>query len=179
MSADDRIAAAIAGDRSAQAALLTELLPRVRNLVRYFLRTDDIDDSVQEGLVAILRGLPSYRGEGTLASWSDRIVARIAMEEARKRRRALTHEPPDEAAIQDGGDGAEPGDYLARRRVVRALDALSAELRETLVLHHVLEMSVQEIAAELAIPAETVRSRLRNGRSYLRERLTAGERRSP
>src|SRR5262245_38204484 len=44
--------AAARGDRKAAEALLRALLPRVRNLVRYFVRGDaEVDDISQEALV--------------------------------------------------------------------------------------------------------------------------------
>jgi RNA polymerase sigma-70 factor (ECF subfamily) len=132
------------------------------------LRTDDIDDTVQESLVAVMRGLHSYRGEGTIVSWSDRVVARVAIEAARRRKDESARIAND---VEPEGTESPPDEYVHRRNVVQALDMLSAEMREALVLHHVLEMSVPEIADELRIPAETVRSRLRNGRTSLRERL--------
>ncbi len=167
---DPRIARAISGDRVAATSLLGELLPRIRNVVRYFLRTDDIDDTVQESLVAVLRGLPTFRGDGKLSSWSDRIVARIAIGAARRKRIGDARVTSTEAAELLADDSHD--DYLERRRLVAALDTLSQEMREALVMHHVLEMSVPEIAEELAIPQETVRSRLRNGRTALRERMS-------
>jgi RNA polymerase sigma-70 factor (ECF subfamily) len=168
VSGDLRIAAAIAGDQKAASSILSELLPRVRNLVRYFLRTDDIDDTVQESLVAILRGLGSYRGEGTLKSWGDRVVARVAIDAARRKKKEASRIAGDDVEHEAG---AMPDEYLVRRQLIAALDGLSTEMREAIVLHYVLEMSVPEIAEELAIPFETVRSRLRHGRAYLRERM--------
>jgi RNA polymerase sigma-70 factor (ECF subfamily) len=67
---------------------------------------------------------------------------------------------------------SEPDEYLARRRVVEALDLLPFEQRHALVLHHVLELSVPEVAEEMQAPVETVRSRLRLGRLRLREILS-------
>jgi RNA polymerase sigma-70 factor (ECF subfamily) len=52
--------------------------------------------------------------------------------------------------------------------MVRLLDQIPAEQRETVVLHHVMELTVPEIAAEMAVPAETVRSRLRLAMARLR-----------
>jgi len=171
-SVDPRVASAIAGDRAAATSLLAELMPRVRNLVRYFLRTDDIDDTVQEALIAIVRGLPTYRGDGKLASWTDRVVARVAIEASRRKRTESKRHAEEDVEI---ADPRAQSDYLARRRLVAALDVLSDEMREALVLHHVLEMSVPEIAGELDVPVETVRSRLRNGREALRARVEEKE----
>jgi RNA polymerase sigma-70 factor (ECF subfamily) len=161
--------AAAGGDRAAAEQLLTRLLPRVRNLVRYLVRGDaDVDDIAQDALVAILRGLPTYRGEATLESWSDRVVARVTFSALRRRRgepSSAVADAPDLALV---GDGALD-EYLARREAVKALDRLPDEQRHALVLHHVLEMSVAEIADELGISGETIRSRLRLGKTRLRK----------
>lgn len=61
-----------------------------------------------------------------------------------------------------------PDEYVARRRAVRMLDTLSDEQRRAVVLHHVVGLSVPEVAEELSIPFETARSRLRLGMGKLR-----------
>jgi RNA polymerase sigma-70 factor (ECF subfamily) len=48
------------------------------------------------------------------------------------------------------------------------LDGLPIEQRHVLVLHYALDMTVPETAAELGVPIETVRSRLRLAKSRLR-----------
>src|SRR6185369_9066491 len=84
---DPRIAAAARGDRAAAESLCRELLPRVRNLVRYLVRGDAlVDDIAQEALIAVLRGLPTYRGEGRFQSWADRVVARTTFASLRRLR---------------------------------------------------------------------------------------------
>lgn len=168
-------ALARSGDRRAAAGLLLELLPRVRNLVRLLVRGDrDADDITQEALIVLLRGLPSYRGDGPLAAWADRTVARATFAELRRRRadRKLV------AIAEDRPEANErllvqPDEYLWRRWAVRVLDELPDDQRHALVLHHLVEMSVPEIATELNIPQETVRSRLRIGRGRLRARGVA------
>ena len=167
--ADGRLAAAVAGDRGALESLATELLPRVRNLVRYLVRGDgDVDDIAQEALVAIIRGLPSHRGQGTLHAWANRVAARATFAHLRRARRARAQVDAgaDLAAVPDP-DGP-PDDYTARRRAVAMLDRLPDDQRHALVLHHVLGLSVPEISTELQIPFETVRSRLRLGMAKLR-----------
>src|SRR4051812_6683752 len=83
---DPRVAAAASGDRAAAQSLCTELLPRVRNLVRYLVRGDgDVDDIAQDALIAVLRGLASFRAEGTFKSWVDRIVARTTFAHIKSR----------------------------------------------------------------------------------------------
>jgi RNA polymerase sigma-70 factor (ECF subfamily) len=69
---------------------------------------------------------------------------------------------------------APPDEYIARRRAVALLDRIPDEQRHALVLHHVLGMSVPDISADLGVPLETVRSRLRIGIGKLRA-LHGGE----
>ncbi|MCW2544058.1 MAG: polymerase, sigma-24 subunit, subfamily [Frankiales bacterium] len=51
--------------------------------------------------------------------------------------------------------------------VVRALAALPLAQRKVIVLHHLLDWSVERVAAELGIPVGTVKSRLSRGRAAL------------
>ncbi|WNG21964.1 sigma-70 family RNA polymerase sigma factor [Cystobacter fuscus] len=161
--------------------MLTELLPRVRNLVRYLVRGDhDVDDIAQEALIAILRGLPTWRREGSFKSWSDRVVARTTFAAMRKVRDSGTEPEAEPMELTVLSEEALPDDYVFRRDMVRLMDELSDEQRHALVLHYVLEMSVPEMTEELGIPFETVRSRLRLGRAnlralYARESGTNGE----
>jgi RNA polymerase sigma-70 factor (ECF subfamily) len=167
---DARLAAAANGDRDAMEVVLLALLPRARNLVRYLVRGDDIDDITQEALIAVARSLPGYRGEGKLEAWADRIVARVTFAALRERSAERARAGEDLSRVDRPCEAPLPDEvYAARRRTVELLDGLSYDLRHAIVLHHVLEMSVPEIAAQLRIPVETVRSRLRLGMAKLRE----------
>ncbi|HTJ44322.1 MAG TPA: RNA polymerase sigma factor [Kofleriaceae bacterium] len=166
---DPRIAAAAAGDRAAAEAIARELVPRVRNLVRYLLRGDArTDDVAQEALIAVLRGLGSFRGEGRFEAWVDRIVARTTFSTI-KRIRAETQPAEVEAMAVDTENRTDA--YTERRELAAALDRLQPDQREALVLHFAVGMTVPEIAETLGAPFETVRSRLRLGKAALREAL--------
>jgi RNA polymerase sigma-70 factor, ECF subfamily len=172
---EPRIRAAIAGRRDAAESLLAELLPRVRNLVRYSVHGDsEVDDITQEALVAILRGLPTYRGEGAFVSWADRVVVRVTFAASRRARAERCQVDVDEEAVESAtvtSEDAVPDDCLLRDHMAKLMEQLSDEQRRALLLHHVMGMSVPEMAEELEIPFETVRSRLRLGRAHLRELL--------
>lgn len=170
---------AVAGEAAALEALLTKLVPRVRNLVRYLVwRDSDVDDLTQEALLVVLDGLASYRGEGSFEGWVDRVAVRAVFRNLKRLRKE-----PSRVQGTEPFDGAElvannphPDEYLSRRQAVAALDRLSPEQRHVLVLHHVLDLTVPEMAAQLKIPAETVRSRLRLARQNLRaHNLAPGE----
>ncbi len=174
---DPRIDAAAQGDRAAAQSLLVELLPRVRNLVRYLCRGDsEVDDIAQLALCEILKSLRTYRNEGSLNAWVDRITVRLTLRKLRQRRNDLHHREavaPELRAISSHAE--QPDEHTMRRQTVRCLDALPSDQREAIVLHHVVGLSVPELAAELRIPFETARSRLRLGMEKLRDELTKSE----
>lgn len=166
---DPRVHAAASGDRAAVHEILSELLPRARNLIRYLLRGDgEVDDIAQEALIAIARGLPSYRGEGKLTSWADRIVVRTVFAELRRDRKHHAHRDTGADLSLVSHPDAPPDRYTDRRRQVELLDQLPDDQRRALVLHFVVGLSVPEVARELDVPLETVRSRLRLGKARFR-----------
>lgn len=142
----------------------------MRNLVRFLSPSDaDVDDVTQVACVEVLQSLHSWRGDASLDSWALRITARVARRHAGKagRERVLRDEAtPELRAVREPPE--PPDRYLERRQFVRLLDELASAQREVLVLHHVMGMSVPEVAVELGIPFETARSRLRLGRKRLR-----------
>ena len=167
---DPRIAAAAAGDRVAAQSLCRELLPRVRNLVRYLVRGDArVDDVAQEALIAVLRGLGTYRGEGRFESWVDRIVARSTFTTLR-RIRAETQPGAEDVSVKER-DPIELSPYEERRELAAALDQLPPDQRQALIMHFSVGMTVPEIAEAIAAPFETVRSRLRLAKATLRDTL--------
>jgi RNA polymerase sigma-70 factor (ECF subfamily) len=171
---DPRIGAATAGDREAAEQLLGELLPRVGNLVRYLIgRDSDVEDITQTALLEILRSLGGFRGESKLTTWSDRITSRATMAHLRKRRRETEQRRSAAVELVAIGNHDDSGvEFLTRRRAVKMLDVLPEEQRHVVVLHYVVGLSVPELAEQLAVPFETVRSRLRLGMKKLRENFT-------
>lgn len=166
---DHRIAAAAGGDRDAAQEICREIVPRVRNLVRYLVRGDaHVDDIAQEALIAVLRGLRTYRGDGSFQAWVDRITARTTFASLRRLRG-----PAQEvsAPFEEGADEPRGEQYVLRRQLAAHLDALVPEQREALILHFAVGMTVPEIAELTGAPFETVRSRIRLGKAALRSAL--------
>jgi RNA polymerase sigma-70 factor, ECF subfamily len=167
---DPRIASAASGDRMAAESLCRELLPRVRNLVRYLVRGDArVDDIAQEALIAVLRGLRTYRGDGRFESWVDRVVARSTF--ATLRRIRAETQPGAEDVAERERDPVPVSVYEERRELAAALDRLPAEQRQALIMHFSVGMTVPEIAEAVSAPFETVRSRLRLAKAALRDTL--------
>lgn len=170
MAVDASIAAVLSGDQQATESLLRSLLPRVRNVARALLGSDsDVDDVAQAALLEVLRGLDTFRGEGPLAAWVDRITIRVALACARRTR--LRREKEQVAAEQEllpMSWTSRPDECLDKRQVAELLDAMPNEQRAAVVLHHVIGLSLPEVASEQGVSLETARSRLRLGMSRLR-----------
>jgi RNA polymerase sigma-70 factor, ECF subfamily len=169
MPPDVSIAAVLQGDRQATEALLRSILPRVRNVARALLGADlEVDDVAQSVLLQVLRGLEGFRGEGSLSAWVDRITIRVALGSSKRARFRRERESAAAACEVDSTLGAAADEYLYKREIAELLDALPAEQRQAVVLHHVLGLSVPELAAEQRVSLETARSRLRLGIGRLR-----------
>ena len=96
----------------------------------------------------------------------------------RMRRRAEVRRLTREAATADlAVEPHTPEELLARVQLQRLLaelvTSLSEPYRTTLLLHHVEDLAPVEIARRLAIPAGTVRWRLKVAHDELRDRLIA------
>lgn len=167
------VLAAVRGDRAASTRVLERIAPRIRNLVRYLVRNDpDADDLSQEAFVAVLLGLASFRAEGSFDRFWQRIVLRTVFGNLRTRRTARLRAVPVGDATEDLPEArSQDPRYVTRRKLMTLLDQLPDEQRHVLVAHHVLGMTAPEVAAELNVPLETVRSRLRLGTRKLRESL--------
>lgn len=165
-----------AEDPGAQSTLVHRLLGRVQRATRALLRERaDAEDAAQVALLEVLRSAGSFRGEGSIESWSDRIVVRTALRLARRRvsrqGRIDDHAEPDRLV----GEGEEADAGLARADLPRDLQeylrALPEARREALVLRHVLGYSIAEVAALTGVSPNTVKDRLLAAREELRRMI--------
>ncbi len=126
-------------------------------------RRADAEDALQETFVAIVRGLPEFRGEARLATWAYRIALRAAL---RARSRRKDGAPVDPETPGGGGEAAMESRDSARR-VAAAMARLPAAQRAVLSLFAVEGLSHAEIADVLGVPEGTVWSRLHVARRML------------
>jgi RNA polymerase sigma-70 factor, ECF subfamily len=123
----------------------------------------------------VLRSLPSFRGESSLTTWADRITVRTVLRQLGRRQREREQRVRLEPELRMLQISTPPSDgYAARRRLAQALDRLPDAQRQALVLHHVVGMSVPELAAELEVSFDTAKSRLRLGMERLRKHYLGG-----
>jgi RNA polymerase sigma-70 factor (ECF subfamily) len=128
------------------------------------------DDLVQDCMERALGQEAQLREPTRLAGWLRRILYHLYIDEIRRGRRRGR-----EQNIMDLADHLELStpapDNSARREFIHAVNHLSAEHRQILLLVSVEELSYREIADELEIPLGTVMSRLARARERLRDLL--------
>ena len=171
----------VAGERRATRAILTAVGPAMVRAIRKVLArsTPDVEDVAQEAMEALIAALPSFRGECTVLHFAWRVAVLTAL--ANRRRldlRAQWSVDVPGSAVTDGvAAGPSPAEAVllrGRREALGALlDELPANQAEVLVLHAALGFTIDEIAAAVGRPAETIRSRLRLAKQVLRERIQA------
>jgi RNA polymerase sigma-70 factor (ECF subfamily) len=168
-----QIRAAATGDAAALHTLLTGLAPTVRRYATRLCGVDERDDVVQETLLAVTRGLPGFRGDGSLRAWVWQLTRSACAHQHRRQRPALL----DEAESVDGWTDPAPGPeglaglHQLEAQLAQALDALPADQREAVLLRDLQGMSAADAAAEAGIGVDAFKSRLHRGRAALRERL--------
>lgn len=95
--------------------------------------------------------------------WLRTVALNVARRRYRRARLARTLLPRTDTGT--AGDQLEAA--LDRVALYEALRRLPFEQREALVLHHVADLSVAEIAATLRVPEGTIKARLSRGRSAI------------
>ena len=132
----------------------------------------DVEDVVQEALMALVKALPTFRGDCSTRHFGCRIATLTALK-ARRRKHAGIQEVLV-ADDEEPGESADERDWILascrRQTLRRLLDELPGVQAEALVLHHIAGLTVDEIASTLGAAVETVRSRLRLAKTALRER---------
>ena len=141
-----------------------------------------VDDVVQDTFVVVHRRLADFEQRSTLKTWVFAILMRVVADHRRTlRRKGGLATLPDDEVLGDPGTG--PVEALEHRQAARLLHALLDELddekRTVFVLAELEELGAPEIAELLAIPVNTVYSRLRAAREAFEKALgrhRAGER---
>jgi RNA polymerase sigma-70 factor, ECF subfamily len=164
--------AVAASDPRAQAMVAERLAPRVRRLCRLLCRSAaDADDAAQLSLIEILRSASTFRFALSLEHWADRITARVALRATRRARteQGFLRRWLAPGTLPWGGTASVSAGEAINLDVL--LERLSDDRRRTFVLHHALDLSVQEIAELTGVPAGTVKDRLVTARKQLRALL--------
>lgn len=178
-----------AGDERARQMCAMRLVTRIRRVSAAILGGGpDVDDAIQESLIAIFDAAHGFRGESRIERWAGRISVRTALQVARKRQRHTRHIDTNlDPDILDHDDGrpASAGSSARWARVdARSeldenlprplrdyLEALPPVERSALVLRHALGHTLAEIAELTGTSQSTVKYRIRNALARARAHI--------
>ena len=169
---------AATGDLPATQALLGQLAPSISRIVAGVVgvRHSELDDVIQQSLIAVSQALRGFRGECHPAGYASRIALRVALRYRKRHRLELSRQKLLGETLRDQVDaGSEPAVSDRRRQLLRELlDDLPEEQAESLALRVMLGWSLEEVARASGVPVNTVRSRVRLAKEALRRRIEAG-----
>jgi RNA polymerase sigma-70 factor, ECF subfamily len=174
------------GDQAAFEMLVVKYQRRVERLIGRMVRDVDlVPDIAQETFIRAYRALPQFRGDSAFYTW----LYRIAVNTAKRMLLELKRDPLVlQSALQSGEDGDEtslaeneltdgetPEAILASKQIAdtvnAAIDALSEDLRQAVVLREIEGLSYEEIADVMNCPIGTVRSRIFRARESIASKL--------
>ncbi|MGA8846018.1 MAG: SigE family RNA polymerase sigma factor [Nocardioides sp.] len=120
----------------------------------------EAEDVVQE---AFVRGLDRPRrllGADNPEAWLRTVAVNLARSRWRRAQRLVGLAPRlvEEPSFVDAGDNVE---------LLEALRSLPAAQREVIALHHLADLTVDQVADTLGLPTGTVKARLSRGRAAL------------
>jgi RNA polymerase sigma-70 factor (ECF subfamily) len=173
----------ITGDAAAWEEIVQRYHRRIYNICYRFAGTgDDAQDLTQEVFIKMYRTLGSYDVErGAFMTWVTTMTRNLLVDHFRKTKQdrvtdsldAAPSEHEDAMPLSDQiQDKGLPPDVRVESRetsetVHRALEKLSPELREAVILRDLQDMDYREIATVLRVPEGTVKSRINRGRAEL------------
>lgn len=166
----------LAGEEHAWEDLVKVHTRRVYAICYRFTGTDhEAQDLTQEVFLRLFRSLKSYRaGEGSFTVWLSRMTRNLLIDHYRRTKldrmtSSIEGQLPmleEKTAAESRTDGILAG-REASEMLQGALQKLSPELREAVILRDLEELEYKEIALVLSVPEGTVKSRLNRGRAEL------------
>lgn len=154
-----------AGDETALALLIDRHRNRLIRTASNLLRDrHEAEDVAQEAFLKAFRELGRLREDRAFSGYIYRICVRLCMDRLRLKRA----EPGEFDRAQDH----EGGSIENRVVIEKILDQLPYDLRTTLVLREIEQLSYDEVAEAMHVPIGTVRSRLHTAREKFRKLWT-------
>ena len=178
----------LSGDAAAWEAIVRQYNRRIYNVCYRFAGTaEDAEDLTQEVFIKMYRTLNSYdASKGAFITWVTTIARNLLVDHFRRSKHDRLTDSLESAPAGDQ-DAPTLGEQLPdlgpspdagvqtqeRQRTVHlALQKLSPELREAVILRDLQELEYREIAQVLRVPEGTVKSRINRGRAELARHLS-------
>ena len=135
-----------------------------RLIAQVFAMTGDLseaEDAVQEAYVRAWQRWSQISTYNDPEAWLRTVAYRISVNSWRKAKNRLA------AHLRSSRHAEQPGPSPDLLALVSALRKIPPAQRRVIVLHHVADLSIDEIAMEIGAPTGTVKARLARGRRAL------------
>lgn len=147
---------------------------------RFMGNHEDASDLAQEAFIKAYKSIDRFRGEASLKTWLYHIISNVCRDELRKRKKGLTLslDAPiftDEGEItRQAEDWTYAPEHIYESKEIqyfiqKALDNLTPEYKEVIILREIQGFSYEEIAKELDCSLGTIKSRLNRARKAMRD----------
>lgn len=140
--------------------------------------TDDAMDVSQEVFVRVYRALSSFKGNAKFSTWLHRIVLNTCVDYVRRQKRHWDVEPKADSSSEDEVPPIEPSvepnqrelvyQREVQRKVLAALDKISARQRQVFLLRYYNELNLKEIAGVLRCTEGAIKRHLFRAQERLR-----------
>jgi RNA polymerase sigma-70 factor (ECF subfamily) len=187
-SLQELVSSAIAGDQSAYTLLMQKHKEGLTLYVQEFIGTlknsdgiielaEEPQDIVQEAFHKAFQALPTYNPQYKFTTWLYNIARNIAIDYTRKRKISIgANLTPDNLKdIANIGSGIKnsPEDKLISsqeyRTLIEMIDSLDEKYRKPAILRFLREYEYNEIAQELNLELNTVKTRLKRAKELLKK----------
>lgn len=171
----DLVVRAQHGDRQAFEAIVLQSHTRLQAVAIGILRDPHLaEDAVQQAMLDMWRDLPALRDPQRFEGWSYRLLVRVCYAEVERRRTRQAGFPTDMTAEPVAADAY--GAVIRRDQLERAFARLTMDQRTVIVLHYLMDMTLDQVAETLDIPPGTAYSRISRAMDALRAALEADAR---
>ena len=173
----------IAGDAAAWEEIVQQYHRRIYNICyRFAGSAEDASDLTQEVFIKMYRTLNTFDGtRASLMTWVTTITRNLLVDHFRRGKydrvtdslEATSGNQEEGLTVEDqledpaAGPEARVQSQETQKLVHEALQKLSPELREAVILRDLQDMDYKEIAQVLKVPEGTVKSRINRGRTEL------------
>lgn len=174
----------IGGDIEAFETLIQSHQKKVYNIaLRMTKNPEDAQELAQDAFVRAFTSIGKFRGDSSFSTWLYRITINVCTDFLRKRNKAILISMEQgaasseyEQAIQIAEESPGPDELVEKSQlkhmVKDAMDSLSDEHRQVLILRDMMDMSYKEIANTLNVNEGTIKSRINRARNGLKKIIT-------
>jgi RNA polymerase sigma-70 factor (ECF subfamily) len=173
-----------ANDRAAFNEIVLRYKSKVYNFIHRMIPSmQDAEDLTQETFVRAYLSIRSFQSRASLNTWLFRIATNLCIDYSRKNKKSQgmaislsqDYDEDNETEREIPDQVFDPQRLLLNKELGNQLDKalreLPEKLRSVVLLYDMEGLSYEEIAAIAGCPLGTVKSRLYNARSALREKL--------